>query len=101
MKSIDENTDRVAYGKFIESITVLAVRDSNGNDVFSGEDLTPAELVFAVPNDMYSLLMRATYISGLEIIPVPRNKTYTSEGGDTKTSEYFKTLINAKSTDVN
>ena len=49
---------------------------------------------------MYNLLMRAGYVSGLTMVPVPRNKNYTQTGANTVTVEYFKNLINAKSTDA-
>lgn len=100
LKANDES-GKVVYGKFIESITVLGVRDSSGKDVFGlNETRNPAELLFAVPDDMYNLLMRAGYVSGLTMVPVPRNKNYTQTGANTVTVEYFKNLINAKSTDA-
>jgi len=96
LKATDEN-GRIIFGKFIESITVLEVRDSSGKDVFaSGTARTPAELMFSVPNDMYELLMNAGYISGITIVPVPRNKNYTDSGGEVKTYEFLKNFILAK-----
>ena len=96
LKATDEN-NRVMFGKFIESITVLSVRDSSGKDVFSATTTrTPAELVFAVQNDMYELLMKAGYISGITIVPVPRNKNYTTDGGEVKTYDYLRDFILSK-----
>ena len=90
---------KVVFGKLIESIEVLAVVDSNGNDVFSSTNPgTPAELLFSVSDEYFSLLSRAEYISGITIIPVPRNSAYSS--GDTKeniSGEDLKNLIDAKS----
>ena len=96
LKATDES-NRIMFGEFIESITVLGVRDSSGKDVFGATTTrTPAELVFAVPNDMYELLMKAGYISGITIVPVPRNKKYTAEGGEVKTYAYLRDFILAK-----
>lgn len=92
----------VMYGKWIESIEVMAVKDSQGNHVFETtvETRTPSELLFAVPNDMFELLRRADYItdSSIEITPVPRNKSYSANPGETQiTSEEINNFINAKS----
>ncbi len=103
-KGVDD-TDKIMFGKLIESIEVLAVKDSEGNHVFETtvESRTPAELLFAVPNDMYDLLMKAGYISGssIEIIPVPRNASYSANPGDTVvSSDYIKNFILAKSATI-
>jgi len=91
---------KVIYGKFIESIEVLAVRDSNGNDVFSQTESkkTPALLLFAVPDDFYELLRKAEFISGVTLYPVPRNRVYTQEAGETRfTSDELVAFIEARS----
>ena len=100
-KAVDD-TGVVMYGKLIESIRVLAVKDSQGNHVFETtvETRTPSELLFAVPDDMFDLLRRADYITGssIEITPVPRNASYSASPGETLiTSEQIKNFINAKS----
>ncbi len=99
-KGVDE-TNKIMFGKLIESIEVLAVKDSQGNHVFETtvESRTPSELLFAVPNDMYDLLMKAGYITGasVEIIPVPRNASYSENPGDTNvSSDYIKDFILSK-----
>lgn len=100
LKAIDD-TNRLIYGKFIESIEVLAVKDSAGNHVFESADpKTPSELLFAVPNDMYELLMKADLLKSndIKIMPVPRNKEYTANKGETKeSSTYLKNFILSKS----
>lgn len=103
-KGVDD-TGLVMYGKFIESIKVLAVKDSQGNHVFETtvESRTPAELLFAVPNDMYELLMKAGYITGssIEIVPVPRNASYSANPGETNvSSDYIRTFILSKSATI-
>ena len=103
-KGVDE-TQKVMFGKMIESIEVYAVKDSQGNHVFETtvESRTPSELLFAVPNDMYELLMKAGYITGssIEIIPVPRNKSYSLNPGDTVvSSDYIRNFILSKSATI-
>lgn len=103
-KGVDE-TEKIMFGKLIESIEVLAVKDSNGNHVFETtvETRTPAELLFAVPDDMYLLLMKAGYITGssIEIIPVPRNASYSAHPGETiVSSDVIRDFILSKSATI-
>ena len=81
IKAVDDN-GKIIFGKFIKEIEVLLVRDSEGKDVFanSDEERDSSELIFAVGEDLYMLLREASFISGVEIIPVPRNATYREEG---------------------
>lgn len=81
LKATDD-TGKVIFGKFIESIKVLAVRDSSGNDVFSDSDTkrSSGELLFAVEDDLFILLSEATFVGGIEIVPVPRNEAFRTEG---------------------
>ena len=97
VKAIDED-NKVIFGKLIESIKVLAVKDAEGRHVFesAAESRIPSELLFAVPNDMYSLLMKAGYVTSghISIIPVPRNASYSANPGDTQvSSDYIKEFI--------
>ena len=68
----------VWFGKFIESIKVLAVTDAQGNDVFetNGDPKAPAHLLFSVPNKVFRLLKIAERSNGT-IIPVQRNANYS------------------------
>lgn len=100
-KGVDDGR-KIIFGKLIESIEVLDVRDSSGQHVFetSSESRVPAVLVFAVPDDMFSLLKKAQYISGssVEIIPVPRNASYSANPGETLVSSgYIRDFILSKS----
>lgn len=98
--------NKVVYGKLIESIEVLAVRDSQGQNVFDGASgtRTPAWLLFAVPSDessevgdLYTLLMNIEQISGMSLRPVPRNRTYTTEAGATNVaSDELKDIIESQ-----
>lgn len=97
-KGVDDYK-KLIYTNLIRSIKVLDVRDNQGQSVFetSSEKRTPSELLFAVPDDMYSLLRKAQYISNVEIIPVPRNKNYTANPGETEVaSDYVKEFILSK-----
>lgn len=94
LKTEDEG-GALIYGKFIQSIKVLGVKDAEGQNVFETtvETREPSQLLFAVPDDLYLLLKRAEYL-GMEIVVVPRNNNYTAEAGETlKSSEYLVGLI--------
>jgi len=95
IKATDEN-GKIIFGKFIESIEVLSVRDAGGNDVFADSQTVRAssELLFAVKNDLFLLLSEASFIGGIDIIPVPRNASYRDEGGATGTKVSKEELIN-------
>ena len=72
---------KMFLGPLIEGIEVLAVKDSNGSHIFkkSAEQKSAAALIFAVPDEMFSVVKRAYYIAGGTILPVPRNATYNAE----------------------
>ena len=55
---------KTLIGKFIESIKVLSVTDSAGNNVFeqSSNVPSPSYLIFSVPEDMHLLLKKALYL---------------------------------------
>lgn len=93
----DENR-RFMYGKFIQSIQVLDVTDRDGNSVFEtgSESRTPAQLLFAVPDELKSLLEKAKLVG--ELVPVPRNKSYSENPGATEvSSSYLENYILAQS----
>ena len=101
LKTTNEDGN-IIYGKFIESIKVLAVRDSQGKNVFETtlETRTPSQLLFSVPEDLHLLLMKAYYL-GLEIVVVPRNSNYTANPGETKiSSTYLKDIIEDRTGDI-
>ncbi len=101
LKTTNEDGN-IIYGKFIESIKVLAVRDAQGKNVFETtlETRTPSQLLFSVPEDLHLLLMKAYYL-GLEIVVVPRNSNYTANPGETKiSSTYLKDIIEDRTGDI-
>lgn len=95
IKATDLN-GKVIFSKFIESIEVLSVRDSSGNDVFADSQTmrNSSEMIFAVPNDYFLLLSEAVFVGGIEIIPVPRNEAYRVEGESTGTKVSKEEIVN-------
>lgn len=90
-----DDTGKLILGRLIESIEVLAVKDSTGKHVFenSSQLLTPSSLIFAVPEELHLLLRKASYLKG-NVIPVPRNASYSENPSATKvSSEYLKSFI--------
>lgn len=85
MQAVDEN-GQILFGPLIESIEVLAVRDSSGLDVFwDSEAGDTAFLLFTVPDDYHKLLNTAELITeySITITPVPRSASYTQNPGET------------------
>lgn len=98
MTARDEN-DLLIFGRFIKSIQVLGVKDSEGNNVFanSAEKKEPAVLLFAVPEDLFLLLSKANKLDGIEINPVPRNAHYSKNPAATEVeSDYLKDFVITK-----
>ena len=98
LQDAGSNEKKVVYGRLIKQIQVLAVKDGDGKNVFADKD-NPTEsegLLFAVPEDLYLLLSKATYL-GFDIVPVPRNSSYSAEAAATeKTSEELESMIISK-----
>lgn len=60
-----------AVGRFVSNIKVLAVKDADGNNVFenSEEKRAPAQVIFAVPEDIHLLLRKAAAFNEVNGIP--------------------------------
>jgi hypothetical protein len=91
---------KVTFGKLLENVKVLAVRDSNGKNVFANteENSTPAQLIFAVPQEYYLLLKKAEYLGAFQtqLLPVPTAESLKDQPGELKLStESLKDFINA------
>jgi hypothetical protein len=101
MKSIDEN-GTLMVGKLISNAKVLAVKDSTGADVFTGERAkAPATLLFAFNKEMQSLIRKATYLTGyeVELFPVPLNRNTDNNGVPlitTVSTEYLRLFIESQ-----
>lgn len=67
--SSDEGS--VMVGKLLENVEILAVTDSQGNNVYEVSDgsRTPEKLIFGVKEDVFLLLLRANYLD-VEIFPI-------------------------------
>ena len=85
-----KGADNVMYGKLISNIQVLAVKDSNGQAVFQNldEQKAPAMIVFALPEEYYVLLRKASYMRSYDttIELVPTNESIKDEPGELKLS---------------
>ncbi len=96
----DPNNGKVMVGKLLENVKVLAVRDSNGKNVFSNtnENSVPSQLIFAVPQEYYILLKKAVYLRNYntELSPVPTAESQKANPGDLKlSSNDIKDFINS------
>lgn len=97
-----DDNEKLIVAKFIESIRVLSVNDSDGNNIFekSKNVEAPAYLMFAVPEDLHLLLRKAIY-KKVNLFPVPRNADYSLNPKPTRVSStYIKTLIEKYTVDV-
>ena len=96
--AIDKDGNKLIFAKLIESIRVLVVKDSNGVNITKNrlDNGKPSELLFAVEEANYILLMQAENVKDVkfEIEPVPRNSKYTQAAGNTQvSSEELKAYI--------
>ena len=99
LQNQDGSQGKVTYGKLLENVKVLAVRDSSGKNVFSNidENSVPSQLIFAVPQEYYLLLKKAEFLGAFNtaLLPVPTAESLKSNPGDLKlTSETLKQFIN-------
>ena len=80
------------FGKLIEGIEVLAVKDSSGKHIFkkTANQKEVSALIFSVSEDYHLLIKKAEKVSG-DLIPVPRNVNYDKEIN--VTSDYIRKLI--------
>ena len=81
-----DNNGKISYGKFFENISVLAVKDSAGNNVFdsSEETRTPAYMFLALPETKYLAFRMLSFVSTemtdykVNLVLVPNTKEYKS-----------------------
>lgn len=104
-KSTDDS-NRVQYGKLVNSVKILAVKSSDGSNVFENSDQIkqPAMLIFALPNNLNIMLKKAIYLKdyNAELLPVPVKETTSKNTILTPTlaSTYLASFINAKTVNV-
>ncbi len=100
-KSVDDD-GKIIFGKLVGNVEMLAVKDSNGRNVFesTADGRTPTVFIFAVQEQIHLLLRKASYMydAGAELIPVPISETYKpAEMGTELKSDYLKEFINTRS----
>ena len=98
VKMIDDS-GKIIYGRFIDNINVLAVKDSSGKNVFESteEERTPAFIYFSLVEPKYLLFSSMNYIetNDIEVIIVPNTIKYTQEDKTAVevTSDYITNFI--------
>ena len=106
MKVVNDETNKLAVGKFLQDIEVLAVKDSQGRHVFenSTESRTPAYIIFGVTEEIHLLLRKAEYLSqySVELILVPHGgiPDTTTETVTMVSSEWLKNFINERTENI-
>lgn len=92
---MEDDEDKLLYGRLLKSIRVLAVKDKDGRNVFADKD-NPSEasiLLFAVPENLFLLLKKAEKL-GIDIEPIPRNESYSINAAATElTSDELQSFI--------
>ena len=85
LKTTDNASGKIMFGRLIESIKVKAVKDDRGNALLENgvNNGSPTAMLFEVPDDLFDLLKKAEFVDDVEIIPVPRNAAYTAQQGET------------------
>ena len=95
------NDDHVLMvGKLLENVNVLAVKTSDGLNVFenTSERRTPAYIFFGVSPEIHILLRKASYLTNYSVVlfPVPHGTTYSNESNEAIVStDELKEFINA------
>ena len=78
-----QDDGKIVYGQFYENIEVLAVKDSNGKNVFetTDESRNPAYLYFSLPEAKYLLFSSLNYIetNDIEVVLVPNTMEFDAE----------------------
>ena len=96
------NTDgKIVYGKLMEQVEVLAVKDVDGKNVFDSTDevLIPAYLYFGLPENKYLLFSALNYIKeelkeyNIEIVFVPNTMSYEDKTAVQVSSTYLYNYI--------
>lgn len=101
----------ILVGKLFDNIRILAVKTANGENVFGGtETKIPAAVLFALPEDLALLTMKAQYfdklngVSNIEFVIVPRGTKPKSDDGTelvpNMTSDELEEYIKDKTKDI-
>lgn len=98
-----DDNGNILIGKFIESIKVTDVVDSNYISVFekTKTEAEPAYLLFEVPDDYYLLLTKTLKAFPDSLIPVPRSAEYSLNPKETTiSSSWLKDYILSKTVNI-
>ena len=94
-----QDDEKLVYGEFFENVEVLAVKDSNGKNVFESTDetRTPAYIYFSLPEAKYLLFSSLNYIeeNEIEVVLVPNTMEFDVEDPTATevTSEYLYDFV--------
>jgi Flp pilus assembly protein CpaB len=103
MKAKDES-GLIMFGKLIENIQILAVKDGSGKDVFTSVETTstPAFLYFGLAEDLHLLMRKAIYLNsiGIEIVVVPHGGVTPITGDVEVSSEFLRDFIDANTVKI-
>ena len=93
----EDKSGKIMVGKLIADLEVIAVKDSNVRDVFENteEERQASYFVFGLDEEIHILMRKATYLSGVELIPVPHGGQVASDGETRVSTEYLRNYINA------
>ena len=75
----NDDDNKAMFGRFVEDVRVLAVRDSNGNDVFgTSSSSTPAYIYVALPERLFILVGKVGRIktNNIDFMLVPTGVEY-------------------------
>lgn len=95
----EDTSGKIMVGKLIADLEVVAVKDSNGKNVFENteEERQAAYFIFGLDEEIHILIRKASYLEsfGVELIPVPHGGTAVADGETRVSTEYLKNFINA------
>ena len=99
------NNGKVIYGEMFENISVLAIKDSSGKNVFESTDevRTPAFMYFSLPEAKYLLFSALNYVKevesnqdrNIEVVIVPNTVKFDAKEplATEETSEYLYKFV--------
>ena len=106
----DKEKNKIAFGKFVNNVKILAVRDGAGRDVLATteEIRTPDQIVFGVNDEINAYLRVAEKLENVEIILVPTDAARKYENSTVPAAamvngalqEYLDPYVNYVKTDV-
>ena len=91
MSAVDDE-GKIIYGKLIENIEILRVRDSQNGDIpWDSTAGASAYLLFAVEEEFLTILKSSNLVKGysISVFPVARGGSYSQGTGDAEVSSQF------------